>query len=220
MNTFLFVFDIDGTLTDTVTPHQIAFAESLHDIGVNEIRQDFNTFIHHTDSYISKSIYEETTGKRFNATVKSKFEKQLTAKVLRQNIREIPGAVNLINALKKKENVSIVYATGALRRTAIYKLDSLNISFEPWQLVASDELYEREKIVEQAILNAKSQKGIDHFDRTISIGDGLWDLKTAKHLKLEFIGVGAKHRKALLKNGAKKVLTDLREFQITNNYFK
>ena len=54
----LIVFDIDGTLTDSVNQHQKAFTETLHDIGVAKIISEFKTFKHHTDSFITKEVYE------------------------------------------------------------------------------------------------------------------------------------------------------------------
>ena len=48
----------------------------------------------------------------------------------------------------------------------------------------------REEIVSAAIKNALTYYHADKFERVISVGDGLWDLLTAKNLDLEFIGVG------------------------------
>jgi hypothetical protein len=45
----------------------------------------------------------------------------------------------------------VCYATGSLRRAAEYKLKSIGINFDKKQLVASDNIYEREKIVGEAI---------------------------------------------------------------------
>ena len=85
-------------------------------------------------------------------------------------------------------------------------------------LVASDNIYEREEIVKRAIVNAQAFYNIDRFERTISLGDGLWDLKTAKHLNIEFIGIGDKNREILINNGAELVfdnLLDTNMFSIT-----
>ena len=57
--TKLIVFDIDGTLTDTVEQHQPSFKKALRDIGVDKIDANLNTFKHHTHSYILKAIFEQ-----------------------------------------------------------------------------------------------------------------------------------------------------------------
>ena len=45
----LIVFDIDGTLTDSVKLHHKVFTEMLHKIGVREIKSEYKSFKHHTD---------------------------------------------------------------------------------------------------------------------------------------------------------------------------
>jgi beta-phosphoglucomutase-like phosphatase (HAD superfamily) len=50
----LIVFDIDGTLTDSVKVHQKAFTEMLLEIGVRQVNAEYKSFKHHTDSYIAK----------------------------------------------------------------------------------------------------------------------------------------------------------------------
>mgnify|MGYP000669299615 CR=1 FL=1 len=55
----LVIFDIDGTLTDTVLLHQKAFTQSLTQLGVQEIDTNYNEYLHHTNSYIAKGIFEK-----------------------------------------------------------------------------------------------------------------------------------------------------------------
>ena len=52
----LAVFDIDGTLTDSVSIHHNAFNKSLIQFGFDNYNSNFNTYKHHTDSYIFKTI--------------------------------------------------------------------------------------------------------------------------------------------------------------------
>lgn len=212
MKQLLYVFDIDGTLTDTVLMHQKAFAESLVEIGVKTVNDDFNTFIHHTDSFIAKSIFERETNQTFNQEKQIDFTQCLTDRILKQAIKSIKGAKKVIDTLSQRSDVTIVYTTGAMRATAEYKLNELDIDFQPWQLVASDFIHDRKDIVSKAIQNAKNHAKIEHFDRIISLGDGLWDLKTAQALGIEFIGVGKKHKETLLKEGASVVIDDFNQF--------
>lgn len=207
------MFDIDGTLTNSVKQHQDAFRDTLFEIGVEENTSDFKTFKHHTDLYIAKAIYEFSTKTKFSKERFDLFENGLTKKIYSQEFNEINGAKHLINFLNHNTSYLICFATGSLRRPAEHKLNSVGIVFEDWQLVASDYIYEREKIVEQAIKNAKEYCGISNFKRIISVGDGLWDLKTAENLELEFIGVGNANKDILLKHGADVVCEDLSSFE-------
>ena len=210
----LIVFDIDGTLTDSVKQHQEAFSETLFELGLSEINAEFNSFKHHTDSYISKEIYEHNQKEPFSEEKKNQFEKGLTERIKRIRFHEISGAKKLVDKLEKEGEVGVCYATGSLRKAAEHKLDSIGIEFKEWQLVASDTIYERENLVSNAIRNASENYGVQEFERIISVGDGLWDLLTAKNLDLEFLGVGETNRALLIKNGAETVLKDMTEFAV------
>lgn len=209
----LIVFDIDGTLTDSVAIHQNAFVETLVEIGVKNLNSDFKSFKHHTDSFIAKEIYENDTDEIFSDLIRTKFEKGLTERINTSSIEEIKGASRLIDHLKHNTNYTVCYATGSLLRPAKFKLDSIGVHYDEKLLVASDNIYSREDIVSAAIRKARGHYGIEKFDRIISVGDGLWDLLTAKNLGLEFIGVGESNKKALEQNGANIILKDLTELR-------
>lgn len=214
----LIVFDIDGTLTDSVKAHQKAFRETLFQIGVSEINSEFKSFKHHTDSFIAKEIYEQNQNEPFSKERAELFEKGLTERIKLTSFKEIRGAKSLLDTLELDSEFGICYATGSLRNAAKHKLNSIGIQYEDWQLVASDRIYERENILRKAILNSSKHYDIETFDRIISVGDGLWDLLTAKNLKIEFIGVGEKNKEVLMQNGAKLIVRDLQELTFNGNY--
>jgi phosphoglycolate phosphatase-like HAD superfamily hydrolase len=108
----------------------------------------------------------------------------------------------------------VCYATGSLLKTAQYKLDQIGISYTEKQLIASNHLFEREHIVSTAIESARNFYGVPSFHKIISVGDGLWDLKTANNLNLSFIGIGDLNRNVLLQNGAKIILSDFSEMDL------
>ena len=210
----LIVFDIGGTLTDSVNQHQKAFTETLHEIGVAKLNSEFKTFKHHTDSFIAKEIYENEKQTPITESKINKFEIGLTQKINGEKIREIKGAKKLIAMLENKTDFGVCYATGSLHRPAKFKLKSIGVSFKEKKLVASDKIYEREKIVRKAIENASAFYKVKKFERIISVGDGLWDLITANNLGLEFIGIGFKNKNVLIENGAEIVYENLTEFQV------
>ena len=212
--TTLIIFDIDGTLTDSVYQHQKAFTETLLDIGVSHINKAFKSFKHHTDRFIAQDIYQENQKKTFSEEKQIEFEHGLTEKITRLKFNEILGAKDLILNLENQPDIAICFATGSLKRPAEHKLRSVGISFKEWQLVASDYIPERENIVQQAIKNASEYYEGITFKRIVSVGDGLWDLLTACHLGLEFIGVGEVNKAILLEHGAEIVYKNLTEFKL------
>ena len=210
----LIVFDIDGTLTDSVKPHQKAFIEMLYEVGIATINSEFKSFKHHTDSFIAKEIYENEKQKPFSESKIIEFERGLTQKISLEKINEIIGAKKLIEMLENQTDFGVCFATGSLRRPAEFKLKSIGILFDENQLVGSDKIHEREKIVTEAIENALDYYKVKKFERIISVGDGLWDLLTAQNLGLEFIGIGLKNKELLIENGAELIYENLSEFKL------
>lgn len=210
----LLVFDIDGTLTDSVKVHQNSFTQALHRLGVQHFDNNYGAYKHHTDSYIAKIIYEKELNTKFKESTLHTFEKYLTEHILKFRITEIAGAKKLIQNLTSKSEVAICFATGSLRKPAAYKLEAIGIKYAPQLLVASNTIYERENIVSSAIEQAAEYYKTDKFERIIAVGDGLWDLIAAEKLSIEFIGIGATNKDTLLKNGMKQHFDTLEGFKI------
>ena len=108
-----------------------------------------------------------------------------------------------------KANYAVAFATGSLPKPAKLKLDQCNIWYDEFLILTSLISFDRETFVLKAIENAKEYFNVDRFDQIYSVGDGLWDLETAKSLELKFIGIGPAHKEQLLKNGCKIHFDDL-----------
>ena len=108
-----------------------------------------------------------------------------------------------------KANYAVAFATGSLPKPAKLKLDQCNIWYDEFLILTSLISFDRETFVLKAIENAKEYFNVDRFDQIYSVGDGLWDLETAKSLELKFIGIGPAHKEQLMKNGCKIHFDDL-----------
>lgn len=212
----LVVFDIDGTVTDSVHIHQEAFIKSLLKLGVPrhqpEDQPQLNSFKHHTDSYIAKTIIETYTDLTFDQKLLQEFERELYGDIKKHVIVEIKGALKFIQYLQSKTNFGICFATGSLLQPAIHKLNAIGLQFEESLLVGANDLWERESIIQQAINQAKSYYDQNDFKTIISIGDGIWDLKAAQNLNLEFIGIGTQYKANFIQNDVRYLADDFSEF--------
>jgi phosphoglycolate phosphatase-like HAD superfamily hydrolase len=211
----LIIFDIDGTLTDSVVVHQQAFTESLEELGVVKIDSNYGEYKHHTDSFIAKTIYENYFDKEFDNKILNLFEDKVYNKISKTTIIEIPGAIELLRKLELDPKFDFCFATGSLEKPAIYKLKSLGVSYHSDRLVCSNELYSRDDIVNKALDKSKKHFAQENYYKIVSIGDGLWDLKTANNLGLDFIGIGKKNKRILLDNGCINYIDDLRELELS-----
>lgn len=81
------------------------------------------------------------------------------------------------------------FATGSFRYGALRKLDALTSPTDLDLLVTASEHQTREEIVSASIERARQKHSMSEVDRVLAIGDGLWDLLTARNLGLEFLGI-------------------------------
>lgn len=203
--TAIAVFDIDGTLTDSIPQHQEAFEAALLSFGFPALRTDWGAYRHHTDSGIFAEAWAEAglAGAPDLAGLEARFAPRFAAAVARRPITEITGAAALLRALEGSR-WAVAFATGSLAGAARSKLAAVGHAPAPGELVTASEHASREAIVAQAIENARRRHGIGAAMPVVSVGDGVWDAKTAQNLGIAFFGVGTGERAASLQAAAPK----------------
>jgi len=212
--TKLLIFDIDGTLIDSVSGYHEVIINAMTDLGIEEIDPNFNNLKHHTDSYALKYNYENFFSKELPIFLLDQFE-SLIVKYLQQEPRTIAinGVDKILNQLKNSE-YAIAFATGSLPESAIFKMNSAGLEMDAAVLATSKTSFSREGFVLEAIDKAKKHYNVTEFEQIISVGDGTWDLKTAQNLNLEFIGIGAKNKAVMLANGMQHWFENFSSFQM------
>lgn len=187
----LIVFDIDNTLTRSNSQHIFAYVNAMKAIGIVEINQNWKVYEHHTDSYILKINYENNLAEEFSLALLDDFEKSMVDIMQTlEPVQEISGAKKFVEYLREEKKYALSFATGSLRQPAILKLQQAGIWHDENLIATSNQFYDRESIVTEAIEKAKKYYEVDDFQNIISIGDGIWDMKTAKNINVAFIGVG------------------------------
>lgn len=211
----LIVFDIDDTLTKSENQHQLAYVNTMKEFGISKINQNWKEYTHHTDSYILKENYENNLPNIFDFSFIEDFESRMTELILDlPKVSEIKGAKAMIDFLTNETNYAISFATGSLLKPAFEKLNQAGINFEEQLVVGSNGIFEREGIVQESIERAKAFYKVDSFDAIISVGDGIWDLKTAQNLGLHFIGIGMKNYPDFKKENVKIHIEDWTSFSL------
>lgn len=189
----LLLFDIDGTLTDSVSLHQAAFRTALTAFGFVDFDDNWSGYKHHTDSYIFKTIFETLKASPVSQKDIDTFEGMLADLISdstsENRVVEIPGARNFLQQMRSLPGYDIVFATGSLLQPAQLKLAQCGITIAEQLLIASNHFFSREELVSQAIREARKYYGVHQYDEVFSFGDGRWDYETAKNLNLKFIGI-------------------------------
>ncbi|MDT7832355.1 HAD family hydrolase [Flavobacteriaceae bacterium S356] len=213
----LVVFDIDDTLTKSEDQHQTAYVNTMRHFGIHDIDQNWKNYVHHTDSYILKENYERNLPQKFDFSFILKFENKMTLEIQKlAKTTEIKGAKKAVRYFMDHTDYAVCFATGSLLEPACLKLAQAGIPFVPELVVGSNNVFEREAIVKRAIESAKSFYKVDIFEQIISVGDGIWDLKTARNLNIHFIGILEKNLEDFRKEGLTVHIKDWQDFEVQN----
>lgn len=206
------IFDIDGTLTDTVALHQRCLHEALIALGIEDINTGWGGYRHHTDAWILHVNYYRQFNKSVSKDIETAFSHDLTKRLhdySNLRVEEIAGARNFVEYLLHETDIAVVFATGAYYEAATYKLEHSRIPFVPGLVASSYHGLSREDVVLNAIASAATFYGVDVFSTQWSFGDGLWDWLTAQTLGLDFIGLATGQREHELRTaGAEHLFPD------------
>lgn len=211
----LAVFDVDGTLCDTVEIDLECFLGAVGSVyGDRASALDLQDAPHITDAgilhWISLSIRSRPPMENEVTAVKRAFVKQLSdaRRADPKRFREVPGARRMIEQLRG-EGWDVVAATGGWRAPTLLKLAAARIA-DKLLAASSDDSCERAQVFSLAIQRAREDE--EARRKVVLVGDGTWDLATATALGTGFIGVGSGERARRLRQaGAGVVLPDYQD---------
>jgi len=216
----LAIFDIDGTLTQTDHVDDICFLEALADAHqITNISTDWAGYPHTTDSAILNYVFVERLRREPNEADLHRFKTCFVTSLESHRAKdsslfaETVGASNMLLQLNQQPEWSVAIASGAWRASGALKLRAAGIEVNDYPASFADDALSREDILQSAIAKAKKRNRQARFARVVSIGDGLWDVRTARNLQFPFLGIGSGARKErLLQAGATHVLEDFADY--------
>jgi phosphoglycolate phosphatase-like HAD superfamily hydrolase len=197
----ILVLDVDGTLTDSVRIHQRALLGAMESLAFDDLNTDWGSYPHHTDTGIlihahaehGRALPQPHDLARFEHEIDERFTALLNA----HGLAEIPGARAFVEAAHRSR-WGVVFATGGIRQVSHRKLRSVAIDYTDAMLITASEYSSREQLVAGAIKRAQAGYGITNPRAIVSIGDGVWDLKVARQLGIDFVGIGSKRARSPL----------------------
>ena len=212
----LVIFDIDGTLTDTNEVDETGFALAVtREFELTGFSTDWSNYEHCVDRFIVRELVQRHANRAVTDEELERFQ-QTFLRILRaayahapEKFEQITGAAALLAHLRADANQAIVLATGGYRLTACFKLERAGLEVADLPCACADGGLSREEIIGIALARARAAYKVDQFARIVSVGDGLWDVRTARNLNLPFVGVGrGAHAERLRAAGAHAVLPD------------
>lgn len=218
MNSVLFLFDVDGTMTDTKDIDDQCFTEVLSELyGFDIHNMDWSEFNHVTDTGLCDEIYMRHKGRKISKTelkrVQKLFVKKINSSIKNEPKRfnSIPGVQEFLNHATR-QNIPMAIATGGWRKSAELKLNAANIPYEPFTLATSNDSFKRRTIMNVAIARAQFEYQ-RKFSSIIYFGDGLWDAKTCAAMDIPLIGIDFHKTGKLDGSHASHVFSDFKDIK-------
>jgi phosphoglycolate phosphatase-like HAD superfamily hydrolase len=185
------MFDIDGTLVQSYEQDEACYVDAVKEVLSIEINQDWESYDNVTDAGILQQVIMEQNLPNHEAIhkkVKSTFIRNIGEAIKQNPIKEVAGASDFLDYLKKQKNVSLSIATGGWYETAVLKLESAGINFDGLPIASSNDAWKRIEIMSIAAnkANAETNHSFTYF------GDGSWDKRACEQLGYQFILVGNK----------------------------
>ncbi|HEX4951101.1 MAG TPA: haloacid dehalogenase-like hydrolase [Blastocatellia bacterium] len=209
----LAIFDIDGTLTDTSWVDHRCFERALAAIGMPSLEADWIGCQHISDTGLTQHLYQACHARHPHDHEEATLREHFVSFLLEQHAQdealfaEIAGAAAMLVQLAEKRDWVIAMATGCWRASAEMKLRAAGIALHEKPGGFAEDGPARESIVSTAIRRASEHYDHASFDKIVSIGDGLWDVRTAANLGLPFVGIATDARAEMLcSNGARHVV--------------
>jgi phosphoglycolate phosphatase-like HAD superfamily hydrolase len=221
----LVIFDIDGTLTQTSRVDEICFTRAFADThGLQVLADHWTDCPHVSDSGLMSHLFQHYFGRdphdHESGPIKQRLVDLLEEhhRMDRSYFAEIPRAAETFNRLVESRGWSKAIATGCWQPSAEMKLRAASINYHGVPGGFAEDGVARESIVGAAISRSSVSYQRDSFDRIVSVGDGVWDVRTAARLGLAFVGVASGARAEMLRDaGAKHVIPD---FEDADRFFK
>jgi HAD superfamily hydrolase (TIGR01549 family) len=205
-----FIFDLDGTLVDSVYQHVLAWQEALEHCGIELAVWRIHRRIGMSGGLFANALLRET-GNPVTKEQAEQLQRAHAEAYTRQvaRVRPLPGAKDLL-ALLDKQSVPWAIATSGRMEFARRTLDLLGIG--PSVVVITRDEVERAKPDPDLFLAAAERLNVD-IETSVVVGDSVWDLLAAQRAKALGIGLlsGGYGQDELERAGAFRVYQDPRD---------
>jgi HAD superfamily hydrolase (TIGR01509 family) len=202
-----FLFDLDGTLVDSVYQHVLAWREALERCGIELAVWRIHRRIGMSGGLLVNALLRETgqsvCGER--AEQLQRFHAEAYARQV-ENIRPLPGARDLL-AYLSRIGVPWAIATSGRIESARPALDSLGVGSDV-PIITRDQV-QHAKPDPDLFLAAAERLGVD-IESSIVVGDSVWDLLAAQRARALPVGLlsGGYGEDELDRAGAYRVYND------------
>ncbi len=201
------LFDLDGTLVDSVYQHVLAWREALERCGIELAVWRIHRRIGMSGGLLVNALLRET-GRRVSreeAAQVQQFHAEAYARQVSQ-VRPLPGALELL-ALLTEKTVPWAIATSGTMESARPTISVLGVG--PETTVITRDLVQHAKPDPDLFLAAAERLRVN-IEASIVVGDSIWDMLAAQRARALGVGVlsGGYGEDELQRAGAYRVYQD------------
>ncbi|HEY6841460.1 MAG: hypothetical protein QOE88_588 [Verrucomicrobiota bacterium] len=204
----VFLFDLDGTLVDSVYQHVLAWREALDEEGIDLSVWRIHRRIGMSGGLFTNMLLRETGLKMSPERVERLRQLHLAAYIrLRPQVRPLPGARELLDFLTENGSPWAV-ATSGWMETAKFNLEALGIDPAVVPVVTRDQV-KYAKPDPDLFLAAADRLGAK-IEHSVVVGDAIWDMLAARRCRALGVGLlsGGYGQEELERAGAARVYED------------
>ena len=203
-----FLFDLDGTLVDSVYQHVLAWREALEAEGINLSVWRVHRKIGMSGGLLTNILLRET-GLDFDQARVERLQRLHSEAYKRHlaDVRPLPGATALLTTLTDAE-IPWAIATSGRLETAGPVLDKLGVDLSRTPVITRDQV-KFAKPEPDLFLAAATQLGV-RIETASVVGDSVWDMLAATRARALGIGLlsGGYGLEELERAGAYRVFDD------------
>lgn len=207
----LIIFDIDGTILDSVDEDDKCFIQTFSDLYQLDLGEvAWNDFKHVTDAWMTTDIFKQYFDRGPSAEelnqIKTRYYQLLDG--VKHKFKAVNKALMFLELLHTRTDCIIGFATGGWGANAILKCSSVGLDLNRFIFKTSSDHFDRSRIVDLVVQEAQNKHQLNVFDSITYFGDGLWDYRTTELLGINFVGVDIHRNGKLAKVGVDQIIND------------
>jgi HAD superfamily hydrolase (TIGR01549 family) len=204
----VFLFDLDGTLVDSVYQHVLAWKEALDAEGIELSVWRIHRKIGMSGGLFTNQLLRET-GLEISAELIERLRRGHTAAYRRHaaQIRPLPGAVELLSWLSVT-GIPWAIATSGRMETAAVNLEALDVDPARVPVVTRDQVQYAKP--DPDLFLAAAARLAAPIETAMVVGDSVWDMLAAQRCRALGVGLlsGGYGLDELQQSGAFRVYED------------
>jgi HAD superfamily hydrolase (TIGR01509 family) len=203
-----FLFDLDGTLVDSVYQHVLAWQQALHAAGIELSVWRIHRRIGMSGGLFTEMLLREVSAEITPGLLESVLRHHAEAyRELGRWVRVLPGAVALLGHLTEAQ-IPWAIATSGRMASAKFTLDLLGVRPERDIVVTRDDVH-RAKPDPDLFVAAATRLNTD-IESAVIVGDSIWDMLAAQRAGALGVGLlsGGYGQDELERSGAIRVYED------------